>query len=141
MPTQRSGSQNQSLADWWAILGAEANQTYAIAQLLRTPSPQTPQNSDNQDLPPEPVPLRKRDRLKALLTWKKPAEVPKPDVCDSQTGTVIQRRKSGSQHQKSSFSITLHFGRRKRPSDLKNPFVVGPGACTTSVCAVNTTRV
>lgn len=140
MPTQ-GGSHNQSLADWWAILGAEANQTYAIAQLLQTPSPQTPQNSEIQEPPPEPRPLRKRDRLKALLTWKKPAEVLDPGASVSHTGTVIQRRQSVNQHSKSSFFVTLQFGRRKRPRDLKSPFVVGPGACTTSVCAVNTTRV
>lgn len=130
-----------NLVDWWSIMGSKANQTYAIAQLLQSPSPQ---NISSESTESENSPRRKRDKLRSWWPWKKAAtETPAHSVNTNESnGAPVARRKQNTlKSQRSSFFVRLRLSRKKHSIDLRSPCNLGPGVCTTKVCAVNTSRV
>ncbi|PSK39794.1 hypothetical protein C7M61_001602 [Candidozyma pseudohaemuli] len=81
-----------NLVDWWSIMGSKANQTYAIAQLLQSPSPQ---NISSESTESNNDPPRKRDKLRSWWPWKKAAtETPTHSVNTNESNGASGRKQN-----------------------------------------------
>lgn len=130
-----------NLVDWWSIMGSKANQTYAVAQLLQSPSPQNINSESNERNNSQ---QRKRDKLRSWWPWKKTATetaAHSVNTPESSGASLARRKQSTPKTQRSTFFVRLRLSRNKRSIDLRSPCNLGPGVCTTKVCAVNTSRV
>lgn len=125
-------SQEELCISWWAVLGAKSNQTFAIAQLLLSPL-----KAREPVLPPLPIPIRKRDRIKSILCGRKPAVT--GTVSGNYDSVVVLLPPQGS-----SVSInanTICYSAMAKCFEIPSPapgypFKVGPGKATTLVSAI-----
>lgn len=129
-----------SQTGWWAIMGAKANHTYAMAQLLRTPSPV----EDDSERTTDSEHRRKRDKLKAIFMWRRLAVLTEGSMSGEPEQASGPQETYGSEGDATVIRTPLSNDKaaiEDKDACYKVPFNYGPGLSTTEVHTLTAQRV